>query len=132
MYWHNGFDNCPLIVKQCLKSWKFHNLNYEIIELNDTNLSEWIDIIELVKNKDITKTSLSDIIRIFLLKNHGGFWVDSTVFCVKSLDEWINEYTINGFFAYSFIEVCDRKISSWFLYGEKDNYIINKWYDSVI
>jgi hypothetical protein len=132
IYWHSSFDNCPLIIKQCLKSWKFHNKDYEIIELNDSNLLEWINISELIKNKNITKTSLSDIIRIFLLKNHGGFWVDSTVFCVKPLDDWIINYAKNGFFAYSFDELCDRMISSWFLYGEQNNYIIDKWYHSVI
>jgi lipopolysaccharide biosynthesis glycosyltransferase len=132
MYWDSGFDNCPLIIKQCIKSWKYYNKNYEIIELNDSNLSSWIDIEELVKNKNITKTSLSDVIRIFLLKNHGGFWVDSTVFCIKSLDEWIDECIANGFFAFSFENSCDRMISSWFLYGEKDNYIINEWYKNVV
>ena len=51
MYWHNKFENSPLIVKKCLASWKKFNENYEIIELNDDNLKEWINIDNLIYNK---------------------------------------------------------------------------------
>jgi len=54
MYWHNGFINSPIIVKECLKSWKYFNSDYEIIELNDDNLIHWININDLIKNKNIT------------------------------------------------------------------------------
>ena len=132
IYWDCGFSNCPTIIKNCLKSWIYYNKNYQIITLDDNNLINWIDINELIKNKNITKTSKSDIIRIFLLKKYGGIWVDATVFCVKPLDEWLNDYIENGFFAFSFDSKCDRMISSWFLYGDKDNYLINRWYESVL
>ena len=132
IYWNSGFNNAPHLVQQCLKSWQYHNKNYDIVELDDSNLLEWIDIDQLIKDKKITNISKSDIIRIFLLKKYGGIWVDATLFCVKPLDEWLTDYIDHGFFAFSFEPRCDRMISSWFLYGEKDNYIIDKWYRHVI
>ena len=32
MYWHNGFDNAPDVIKECIKSWKYYNINYSIIK----------------------------------------------------------------------------------------------------
>ena len=72
IYWNSGFENCPTIVTNCLNSCKYYNKNYNIIELNDDNLSNYINIDEIIKCKNITKTSLSYIIRIFLLKKYGG------------------------------------------------------------
>lgn len=134
IYWNDGFDNCPDVVKACLESWKKHNKNYKIIELNDRNLKEYIDIKEYIPeidNKNITNTAMSDIIRIFLLKKYGGFWVDSTVFCMKPLDDWISPYIKNGFFGFQQY-LNHIKLSSWFLYGEKGSYLIEKWHENVI
>ena len=133
IYWNTGFNQAQQIVKLCLSSWKKYNKNWNIIELDNNNLSDWIDlnsIILNIQNKNITNTSLSDIIRICLLQKYGGIWCDATLLCVKPLDDWINEYYNNGFFAFE--QNHHTKLSSWFLYGEKDNYIINKWYQNVI
>jgi hypothetical protein len=133
IYWNSGFLNAPLVVKKCLLSWKIYNPNWKIIELDDSNLNQYINIelvITNISSKTITKTSYSDIIRIFLLKKYGGIWCDATVFCVKSLDEWLSDNIISGFFAFE--QKCDRILSSWFLYSDYNNYIIDKWYDNVI
>ena len=44
MYWNTGFNQAPQIVKLCLSSWKQYNKNWNIIELDDNNLSNWIDL----------------------------------------------------------------------------------------
>lgn len=136
MYWDKGFDNAPDVVKSCLQSWKHHhkdNDKFIIVELDDKNLNNYIDIknvIPNIENKNITKTSYSDIIRILLLKKYGGFWIDSTVFCIKPLNEWLD--LNNDFFAFENKHIDHIKTSSWFLYSEKNSYIINKWCDSMV
>jgi len=133
IYWAQKFINAPIVVKKCLLSWKLKNPTWEIIELNDDNLSEYINIEEEIpdiQKKNITKTSYSDIIRIFLLAKHGGFWCDATTFCNQSLDIWLNKNTLTGFFGFELKS--DRMLSSWFLYSEKHNYIIQKWKRNVI
>jgi hypothetical protein len=130
IYWNSTFINAPEIVKKCLLSWKIHNPTWTIYELDDINLIEYIDLTEIIQNKTITTTSLSDIIRVSLLKKYGGIWCDATVLCMFPLDSWLFEYIETGFFAFE--QKCDRIMSSWFLYSEPNHYIINNLYDSVI
>lgn len=42
IYWTQKFINAPIVVKTCLLSCKLKNPTWEIIELNDDNLSEYI------------------------------------------------------------------------------------------
>lgn len=134
IYWAQKFINAPDIVKKCLLSWKSKNPTWKIIELDDNNLCDYIDIkkeIPNFENKQITKTSYSDIIRIFLLEKYGGCWCDATTFCIEPLDNWLHKYISSGFFGFN--KPCkSRLISSWFLYSEKNNYIIQKWREKTI
>jgi hypothetical protein len=134
IYWDQGFRNAPNIVQKCLLTWKKHNPTWHIIELDDSNLSQYIDLKqELPENISITKASMSDVIRICLLEKYGGLWVDATTYCVKPLDDWILQYITSGFFAFSNnVPEQHTLISSWFLYGDKDNYIVKKQKQSVI
>jgi hypothetical protein len=129
-----GFINSPEVVKKCLLSWKIKNPTWKIIELDDSNLNEYINIHKTIPNlrEDlISKTGFSDIVRIFLLKKYGGLWCDATTICIKSLDSWLPKYIKSGFFAFR-LDAPDRILSSWFLYSDENNYIVHKWYDAVV
>lgn len=134
IYWAQKFINAPTVVKKCLLSWKLKNPTWKIIKLDDDNLSQYINIekeIPGIRDKDITKTSYSDIVRIFLLEKYGGVWCDATVFCNKSLDDWLDKNISTGFFAFN-KPTKSRLLSSWFLYSDKDNYIVKKWKEKTI
>lgn len=134
IYWAQKFINAPTVVKKCLLSWKLKNPTWEIIELDDDNLSEYINIEEEIpdiQKKNITKTSYSDIIRIFLLAKYGGCWCDATTFCNEPLNNWLNKNISTGFFGFN-KPGKDRLLSTWFLYSEENNYIIQKWKRNVI
>lgn len=128
--WFQGFDNAPDIIKKCVDSWKYYNSDWNIILLDDNNLCKYLTLDNYLC-KNINKIALSDIVRIILLKSYGGLWVDATTFCNKPLNDWISNYIKEGFFAFD-KPGPDRLLSSWFIYSEKDNYIIDKWYNSVI
>ena len=90
-------------------------------------------LIPEINKKEITKTSYSDIVRLFLLEKYGGCWCDATTFCNKSLDSWLNACINDGFFAFDRPNRMDRLIlSSWFLYSDKSSYIIKRWRDETI
>ena len=132
--WFQGFNNAPDIVKKCVASWKYYNSDWNIILLDDTNIIKYVNLknyISDIYNKSIEKCHLSDIIRCILLKSYGGLWVDATTFCNKSLRDWLPNYINNGFFAFD-KPGPDRLISNWFLYAEKNNYIIDKWCNTTI
>ena len=134
IYWAQKFINAPTVVKKCLLSWKLKNPTWEIIELDDDNLSKYINIeeeIPNIQNKNIQKCHYADIIRVLLLDKYGGCWCDATTFCNQALDIWLNKYISTGFFAFD-KPGPDRLLSNWFLYSEKKNYIIQKWKDKII
>jgi len=133
IYWQQGWDCAPDIVKACLNTWRNRNPNWEIIALDDTNLKNYIDINQihtLLSNKVVEPEAFSDILRAALLSKHGGVWADSTTFCVVRLDNWLSPYVNNNFFAFS-NPGKDRLISSWFIASEPNGYIINKWWSAV-
>src|SRR5689334_21800932 len=95
IYWAQGFLVAPLVVKKCLLSWKTKNQGWTIIELDDTNLGNYLNLNQSVPGideKQISDTARSDIIRICLLKKYGGLWCDATTFCNIPLDDWLPQY----------------------------------------
>jgi len=131
IYWAQGFENAPEIVKICRDSWKTMNPTWNVVELHDTNLCGYIDITDSLSNSNIQTAAKSDIIRISLLQKWGGVWTDATCFCRVSLDKWLPKYAENGFWAFSKPEPT-RLVSSWFLYGSPQNYIVQRWYKKTM
>lgn len=99
VYWQQGFDNSPDIVKRCLSSIKVNSDGFDVIELDINNVSDYVSIPENIKNKlknnTITPTHYSDVVRFALLSEHGGMWIDSTYLITKKITSLIPE---DGFF----------------------------------
>lgn len=91
MCWWQGLDNAPEIVKACIDSVRRNAGNREVIIITEENVSKYIVfpdwILEKVKKGIITKTNLSDLLRLSLLASYGGIWLDSTFFCTGTLDK---------------------------------------------
>ena len=66
-----------------------------------------------------------------MIKNFGGVWADSTLYCQTPLDDWIFEYLDNSFFGFRNPHP-DRIIANWFMASEKESAIVNKWYQAII
>lgn len=135
MLWHQGFDTAPQLVRDCLASWKHLNPNWNVVELNATNLHQYVDAFILERCTAVhtfvyaTKPkciplgaenvqAFSDMVRTNLLSKHSGVWADATVMCLKPLEEWLPMN--QEFFAYTKTREFG-KISSWFLYAKKDS-----------
>lgn len=91
--WWQGEDSMPEIVKMCNQQLKKvisnQNIQYHMITLD--NYKEYVtipkDIIMKFESNKITMTEMSDILRVNLLYEYGGIWLDSTVFLTKQIDE---------------------------------------------
>ena len=90
--WWDGYENMPPIVKACYDRLKKCVTDEKLILITMDNYKEYVDlpeyIYEKVENKEITLTHFSDIIRMNLLKQYGGLWIDSTVY-VEKIPEYI-------------------------------------------
>ena len=79
LLWLQGWKNAPWLQQQVLNSWQINNPNWNLILLDFNNLSEYVNDINYIYDslKEISPQAKSDIIRLSVLKNHGGVWADS-------------------------------------------------------
>lgn len=90
LFWWDGFEVAPIIVKKCLETVKMYYSDCNIIEISKNNFQNYTDIdSELLKGFELGRISIqtfSDILRFNLLKNNGGVWIDSTIFFSEKYD----------------------------------------------
>ncbi|WP_225428840.1 capsular polysaccharide synthesis protein [Apilactobacillus timberlakei] len=119
IFWWQGEKNMPKIVKACIDSIIRNSLNHKVIIITKYNIRNYTDISDVIFSKlnegKITYTHFSDIVRFNLLYNHGGLWIDSTVYCSKKMSPqyFSNFYTSYG--DYNF------KWTSFLIGGNNDN-----------
>lgn len=87
--WLQGEKNAPQIVKNCIDSIRCHSNGHEVIMIDKNNFDKYVEIpnyiVEKYNNGIIGHAHFSDIIRMLLLRDYGGIWIDATVFCSKNL-----------------------------------------------
>lgn len=137
IYWPEGLDKAPDIITQCVQSWTHYNPEWTIVHLDNTNLDHYVpsmDIIhrirQMYKDTQEDQQHIMNVLSLQILATHGGAWVDATVFCNQSLDEWTPIYAEEGFFGFD-KPGPDRLLSNWFLYAEPSNVIIQRWNDAM-
>jgi hypothetical protein len=125
MLWLQGFQDAPPVVQACLRSWKLRNPTWRVVELTDANLSQYIDAESLtdLRALNVRPQLLSDLVRLYLLRDYGGVWVDATCFCCQPLDSWLHDSVPSGFFAFR-NPGPDRILSSWFIAASQGNPLI--------
>lgn len=87
IFWYQGFENAPEVVKACLSSLKNCAEKHPVVELDKNNITQYVDIPRYITEKVeagiITITQFSDILRVSLLAKYGGCWADATLFFEK-------------------------------------------------
>ena len=86
--WFQGLEQAPALVQQCFRSLQKNLPDREIILLTEENYHDYVTFPAHIEKKlasgIITKTHLSDLLRLELLIRYGGTWIDATVFCSGS------------------------------------------------
>ncbi len=91
--WFQGIENAPRIVLACYKQLYrvLDKEHYQIVTITMDNYREYVNfpsfIVERVEKKKMTLTHFSDLLRVNLLINYGGIWIDSTMLMTGSLPE---------------------------------------------
>lgn len=92
VYWHQSFENAPPIVKKAYSNLLKYAGSHKVIALDKNNISEYVSfpnyIYEKLYSGKITLTHFSDLLRMALLGEYGGFWIDSTIL----LSEYLPHY----------------------------------------
>lgn len=88
IYWMQGFEQAPIVVKRCVESVKRHLPEYEITLLSKEKLNQYVTFPEHIERKYkkgfIPEANYSDMIRLELLTKYGGTWLDATVMMTGS------------------------------------------------
>lgn len=116
----------------CLLTFKDKMPNYEFIEWNETNLD--LDKIAS-ENKFFAECKkrnlyafMADYLRIKILYEQGGIYIDTDVQAIKSLDPLLDRNLILGYEECT-IDVVHKQIGTGFMACEKGNWFIKKVYD---
>lgn len=94
-FWLQGEDNLPPIPKLCLQSIRKHANGHEVIVLSADNYKEYVNIPDILIEKyrlgRIKAAHFADILRVELLAQQGGLWLDATMLVTRDLPQEIFE-----------------------------------------
>ena len=120
--WLQGYEKAPALVKACINS--IHNVMPEkdIVILTNENYKQYVDFPEYIEKKfqkgQIGMAHFSDLLRISLLTQWGGMWIDATALCTdKAFFEYVSEQPLFVFKQLNLSNQDDPPIiaSSWFI-----------------
>lgn len=130
--WLQGIAQAPPIIKMCLDSWQRENPDWNLVVLDEKNLHQYVNIdLSQQKIDQLMPNWYADLIRLKLLMQHGGVWVDATCYCTQPLDQWLFKHRTDGLFIFH-NNARDRLLSTWFLAASADNYVLSKTYQCLI
>jgi hypothetical protein len=85
--WWQGMEQMPDVVRACYNSIIKHAQGHPIRIITKDNFREFVSIpahiMEKFNSGIISITHLSDILRFSLLYEHGGIWLDATMFAMR-------------------------------------------------
>ena len=123
--WLQGYDNAPPLVQKCRESVLKHNPDMSIIILDNSNLDKYIQLPKQIKFKHdigiIPHAHYTDIIRISLLAQYGGTWIDATAFATAPLPDYIRESEL---FCFKRVPLGKCVGSNWLISAAPNNPII--------
>lgn len=127
LFWWQGEDRMPPIVKRCLNSVKRNANGRKVILITKNNLKDYLQLssrlIKLNETHKIPMAHFSDVIRFNLLKNYGGLWLDATILVTKQIssDYFTNFFTCSGYKSEDYFFVTNGNWCS-FLIGGSANH----------
>ena len=116
----------------CLLTWKDKMPDYEFIEWNEKNLdldkiSQESEYFAECKKRNLY-AFMADYLRIKILYEQGGIYIDTDVQAIKSLDPILNKDLLLGYEECT-IDKVNKQIGTGFIASEKGNWFIEKIYN---
>lgn len=134
VYWHQGIDQMPEIVRICVDSLMKNKGINKVVLITKYNLADYItipkDILKKFETGIISNAFFSDIIRVNLLSKYGGLWIDSTVYVAKEID--LSKICNNSFFTVkndnlnNKITISDFRWTTFFMVSPKNMYVFGE------
>lgn len=131
MFWYDV--NIPNLIRICIERIIDLNPDYEIKLLNRYSVNDFIDID--LDNSKIPLANVTDLIRLKLLKQYGGVWLDASIIMNRPIDWFIDNEINNVDLICFYREVLSTNITypvveSWFLMAPKESRYISAWLEN--
>ena len=131
VYWRQGEENAPGIVRKCIRSIRENSSGYRVIVLDGNKLSDYLTMPDFIEKKHkegkIKEALYSDLLRISLLLEYGGVWCDATCFMTSNIPSIVEDVP---FFMFNmcllFPNTIPSECSSWFIKADKGNVTLRK------
>jgi hypothetical protein len=133
-YWHNYEEDD--FIKLFVENWKKKiSPDWNIIVIHKNNIKQYTKN-DMDKYKGLDNTKYSDFLRLYLLKEYGGVWMDISTIIIdgKFLDNYYDEMVENKYdgLLYEFREKTVNKnyplLENWFIIAPKNSKLINEWF----
>jgi hypothetical protein len=127
-YWSSENEIANKLVIKCIDTWRNHNPDWEIFVLNESNQHQYSNLVHNPKKQTIQH--FSDTLRLDVLYQHGGVWLDATIWMTTSLN-WIHKVqqdakcSVVGF--RNPIKPHTNIMENWFIACAPNNVFIQKW-----
>lgn len=92
-----GRNPKPKLFEKCLKSWKKYCPDYEIVEWNEDNFEINSNLYTKEAYECKKWAFVTDYVRLYVLYNFGGIYMDTDVEVLKPLDRFLNHEAFSGF-----------------------------------
>ncbi|KAI8838371.1 hypothetical protein BC829DRAFT_40001 [Chytridium lagenaria] len=87
-FWDGNEDDIPWMITAMMKGWSFHNPSYNITVICSSKVWDYLST-PLPHNfwdGAITRQQKANWVRLAILSEHGGFWIDASTIITGSLD----------------------------------------------
>lgn len=129
--WLQGLESAPDLVRMCLNNQKAvlssERYDHHLVTLE--NLKDYLTIpafiFQQLESGRLSYTNFADIVRIGLLKEYGGLYLDATIFLKEDFDEAVFDYGLYSNKKTSYEHINKRMIAngrwaSYFMIGQKN------------
>ncbi|MBM7069620.1 capsular polysaccharide synthesis protein [Actibacterium sp. 188UL27-1] len=126
--WDAGRANAPDMLQRCFTLWETLNPTHKLNVIERAEMEDRLADLQIDPHANRPNVN-ANILRLALLRDVGGCWVDATLVPFRPLDDWFTgQLDTNGFFAFS-RPGDDRPVANWFLASPPGHVIAQTWLD---
>ncbi|WP_196422276.1 capsular polysaccharide synthesis protein [Acinetobacter baretiae] len=133
VYWEGEKSE---FLKACLYSMQHANKDYEMILLNEANLKAYCDL-DWSKYQHLTPQLKSDLLRLYLLYEYGGVWLDASILVHENF-AWIQrvlkDHQVDSFAYYRIQNTLNKNypiVETWLLASKAKQPFFKAWFDEL-
>lgn len=140
VFWWQGKEKMPPLIDACLKSKLRYTKGRNVIVLDKNNVFDYVNLSdELCKafaSGKIKIQHFADIVRVNLINQHGGLWLDASIFCTSEIPEECFKYSffsLKGNPDYDYVS--ENKWTTFVIGGSKNNALcafLSEFFDMYI